>query len=94
MIANLHGLVGWPVAHRARRLARAFLDQTARADVVQRDLLLKRIARHADGRFGRDHHFREIRSAADFRRRVPVSGYDGHEPYMERRASAGAGGTG
>jgi hypothetical protein len=84
MIDHFHGLVGWPVAHRARRLARAFLDQTARADVVQRDLLLKRIARHAESRFGRDHHFREIRSAADFRRRVPVRGYDGHEPYMER----------
>ncbi len=50
---------------------------------VQRELLLRRIARHADSQFGRDHHFSEIRSPEDFRRRVPVGGYDRHEPYIE-----------
>ena len=82
---------------RARRLARAFLDQTRAADVVQRQVLLDQIVRNADSQFGRDHHFREIRTAADFRRHVPVSGYDRHEPYIERvrqgdiRALFGAG---
>ena len=44
-----------------------------------------RVARHADSQFGRDHHFGEIKSAADYPpRRVPVSGYDRHEPYIDR----------
>ena len=67
----------------ARRLARRSSTDRA-ADDVQRDLLLSRLARHADSQFGRDHHFAEIRTPADFRRRVPVRGYDGHEPYIDR----------
>jgi hypothetical protein len=46
--------------------------------------LLRRIARHADSQFGRDHFFGEIRTPEDFRRRVPIGGYDRHEPYIER----------
>jgi hypothetical protein len=77
-------LVGRPLLRRARRLAQDFLDQTRRADEVQRTLLMQRIARHADSQFGRDHHFREIRNAADFRRRVPIRSYDALEPYIDR----------
>src|SRR5512135_2862289 len=76
--------VGMPLVYRSRFLARTFLRQTARADEVQRALLLRRIARHADSQFGRDHHFDEIRTPADFRRRVPIRGYEGHEPYIDR----------
>lgn len=84
MLVQLRRLVGLPLAIKARRLARTFLDQTAKADEVQRSLLLSRIARNADSQFGRDHHFSEIRSAADFRRLVPIRGYEGHEPYIEK----------
>jgi len=75
---------GLPLIARSRALARDFLGQCADADLVQRDLLLSRIARHADSQFGRDHHFGEIKSIAGFRRRVPVSGYDRHEPYIDK----------
>ena len=64
--------------------AGASSTRPTRAGDVQRDLLLERIARHADSQFGRDHHFREIRTPADFRRRVPIGGYDRHEPYIDR----------
>jgi hypothetical protein len=84
MLSFLKRLIGRPVANRARRLARAFHDQTERAGDVQRELLLRRLARHADSQFGRDHHFSEIRTPADFRRRVPIGGYDRHEPYIDR----------
>src|SRR5579875_2254126 len=77
-------LIGSPVEIRARRLARAFLAQTGRTADVQRELLLSRVARHAESQFGRDHHFGEIRTPADFRRRVPIGGYDRHEPYIDR----------
>ena len=69
---------------RARGLARAFLGQTRHTPDVQRRLLLHQIARHADSQFGRDHHFGEIRTPDDFRRRVPIGNYDRHEPYIER----------
>ncbi len=84
MLGRVHSLVGLPIALKARRLAQTFFDETQRAGDVQRDLLLARVARHADSQFGRDHHFSEIRSAADFRRRVPIRGYEGHEPYIDR----------
>ncbi|MFI5458085.1 MAG: GH3 auxin-responsive promoter family protein [Isosphaerales bacterium] len=84
MLRILMRMMGRPVANRARHLARAFLDQTLSAGDVQRDLLMGRLARHAGSQFGRDHFFGEIRTPADFRRRVPISGYDRHEPYIDR----------
>lgn len=75
---------GLPLLNRSRGLARQFLSQTSCADEVQRNLLMSRIARHADSQFGRDHHFHEIRTPADFRRRVPIRGYDAMEPYIDR----------
>src|SRR5271166_5912779 len=84
MFKILLRMIGAPVAKRARRLAHDFLGQTLRAPDIQRELLLRRIAQHADSQFGRDHHFREIRTPADFRHRVPLGTYDRHLPYIER----------
>ncbi len=84
MLQTIKWFFGQPVVNRARRLARAFLDQTLHVPAVQRQLLLDQIARNADSQFGRDHHFREIRTPDDFRRQVPVSDYDRHEPYIDR----------
>jgi GH3 auxin-responsive promoter len=84
--------IGTPLVRRSRRLAEAFLDQTRNAGDVQRELLLSRIARHADSQFGRDHFLHEVRTPADFRKRVPIAGYDRHEPYIDRvrRGDTGA----
>jgi hypothetical protein len=84
MIQLLLKYGGIPLILRSRLLARDFLRQTERAGEVQRDRLLQLVARHAESQFGRDHHFSEIRSAADFRNRVPVRDYQGHEPYIAR----------
>jgi len=75
---------GLPFLAHSRGKARRFLAQCRDAGQVQRDLLLARVARHADSQFGRDHHFNEIRSEADFRRQVPIGGYDRHEPYIDQ----------
>ncbi len=84
MLWLIHKVAGFPVVRRARALAASFLDLTRRADEVQRDRLMALVRRHADSAFGRDHGFAEIRTPADFRRRVPVRGYEGHEPYIAR----------
>jgi len=55
-----------------------------RARDVQRRALLAKIRRHANSDFGRDHGFAQIKSVADFRRRVPVATYEDHHPYIER----------
>jgi hypothetical protein len=77
-------LVGIPIANHSRRLADSFMRLTERARAVQEARLLGLVRRNADSAFGRDHHFNEIRNVADFRRRVPIRGYDGHEPYLAR----------
>jgi GH3 auxin-responsive promoter len=84
MIKMLMRMIGAPVVRRARGLALDFLEQTRVAGDIQRNLLLSRLARHADSDFGRDHFLGEIRTPADFRKRVPIGGYDRHEPYIER----------
>lgn len=84
MLNHLRKLLGIPLTNRSRRLAAEFLDQTRHARDVQAARLRALVAGNAESQFGRDHHFQEIRDAADFRRRVPIRGYDGHEPYIER----------
>jgi hypothetical protein len=82
--ALLRKLVGKIVAFPLRRQLAAF-DRATQAPRETQEALLRRIlAYHADTDFGRDHHFRETRSLADFRRNVPVAGYDYVEPYMAR----------
>ncbi len=78
-------MFGAPVAWRARRLG----PELPRPDRHAGD----RSARPAPGHESRatptaslaaiiTSH--EIRSAADFRKRVPIGGYDRHEPYIDR----------
>jgi GH3 auxin-responsive promoter len=92
MLGIVMRALGAPIELRARALAQDFLKQTRNAAEVQRSLLLNRISRNADSRFGRDHHFHEIRTPADFRHRVPVAAYDRHEPYIDavRQGDTGA----
>jgi hypothetical protein len=84
MFNLVRNAIGRPLKRRYRALAETFLRLTASAGEVQRARLLELVARHADSQFGRDHHFAEIRSPEDFRRRVPIRGYEGHEPYIAR----------
>jgi hypothetical protein len=53
-----------------RRLSR--LDRSR----TQEDQLLRLVRRAASTRFGRDHGFAEVRSVADFQRRVPIRRYE------------------
>lgn len=84
MLRLTRKVAGLPLLAAARGLARDFLRRTAEADEVQRDLLRAHLERHADSDFGREHGFAAIRTPEDYRRRVPIRGYDGHEPYIAR----------
>src|SRR5262245_45207454 len=61
-----------------------FERDTQRCRQVQEDLLRRILTRQADTAFGRDHSFETIRTAADFRRQLPVAGYEYFEPYLAR----------
>lgn len=68
------------IRHRLRR----FLTDTTQAPQIQRQALLRKIARNASSDFGREFGFPSIRNVADFRRQVPILTYEDHHPYMVR----------
>lgn len=72
------------VALSVRRQLARFEAATCDPRPVQEALLRQVLAYHADTDFGRDHHFRSARTVADFRRQLPVAGYEYVEPYLER----------
>ncbi|MDP1797557.1 MAG: GH3 auxin-responsive promoter family protein, partial [Planctomycetaceae bacterium] len=73
----------WLVQRTARDLAR-YGRAIKRPRETQQQFLLDLVRREQDTGYGRDHHFAEIRTVADFRQRVPISTYTDLEPYIER----------
>jgi hypothetical protein len=67
-----------------RRKLAAFEKATHQPRQVQESLLKRILAFHADTTFGREHSFRGIQTTADFRRQLPISGYEYFEPYIAR----------
>ncbi|NOX58199.1 MAG: GH3 auxin-responsive promoter family protein [Planctomycetes bacterium] len=91
--ANLPGQHHMPLADRfrlafAKSHARRMLSRMFRATDNLREkqtaTLLKKIRRNASSEYGRDHGFADIKSDADFRRRVPITSYEDLEPYIEK----------
>jgi len=80
----LRRLIGYPSTRHARALARRFLDDTKRADQVQRRVLARLLERDAASDFARRHGLTTARDLETYRRRVPIRDYDGHEPDFAR----------
>ena len=72
------------VALPIRRQLAAFEAATCRPREVQEALLRRILSYQADTDFGRHHHFSSIHAVADFRRQIPIAGYEALEPYMVR----------
>jgi hypothetical protein len=60
------------------------VSDATKARSIQHQTLLAKIGRNATSQFGRDFGFSEIRSAAEFRARVPVLSYEEHRPYIAK----------
>jgi len=56
-------------------------------DAIQRALLSHYVRANSETTFGRRHRFAKIRSVEDFQAAVPIAGYDGHRPSIERLAA-------
>lgn len=69
-----------------RQIAR-FVRQCQNPEAVQNALLQKIVRTQANTAFGRDHHFHEIKTVADFRRNVPIGPYERLQPYIDRVAA-------
>ncbi|MFN0055367.1 MAG: GH3 auxin-responsive promoter family protein [Planctomycetales bacterium] len=69
------------IPYYARRFERFEKTLYGARDAQQR-WLLERVALCRETRFGRAHHFSEIRTMADFRQRVPIADYDDMAPYI------------
>lgn len=80
----LRTVVAKIAARPIRRQLAAFAAATERPREVQEQLLRRILAHHAGTDFGREHHFRDIRTPADFAHHVPVAGYEYFEPYLAR----------
>jgi hypothetical protein len=78
----------WPIAKLLRRPVLrhilAFEQATQNPREVQEALLRHILSHHAQTDFGRKHGFGSIRTPDDFRRQLPVAGYDYFEPYIAR----------
>jgi GH3 auxin-responsive promoter len=77
-------VVGKLVALPVRRRLNAFELATHDPQRVQDALLRDILSHHASTAFGRDHGFAAIQTLADFRRQLPVAGYDYFDPYISR----------
>src|SRR5437016_1093910 len=77
-------VLGRLLLRRIRRQLARFEEATTRPREVQEALLRRILAYHADTSFGREHGFAHIRTVADFRRQLPIAGYDYFEPYLAR----------
>jgi hypothetical protein len=61
-----------------------YLAATRNGRRIQQEVLHRLLSRNADSDFGRQHHFADIRTVADYQRQVPVSDYEYFRPYIKR----------
>ena len=80
----LRRVAGRVIAIPTRRRLALFEAATHRPREIQEALLRDILAHQAPTAFGRDHRFDGIGTLQDYRRQVPVAGYERVEPYMAR----------
>ena len=70
---------------------RKFVRDTERAGAVNRAVLHEILSANASTQYGRLHGFAAISRAEDYKQRVPLSGYQDFEPYIEEIAAGAEG---
>ncbi len=80
LLVRLGRAISYPIRAKLARFLRDCDDPEA----VQRERLFEILRKQAGTAFGRDHHFGDVRSVADFRRNVPWATYEYVSPYVDR----------
>ena len=68
----------------ANKIARDIRRWSLEAPSAQEKIFQQLIMGAKKTAFGKDHHFRKIKSYAAFKDLVPVRDYEGHRPYIDR----------
>jgi hypothetical protein len=68
-----------------------FVNRNRHIRQAQESLLLNFVGRNADTVFGRAHGFGEVRTRADYQRRVPIGNWDDFSPFVDRIVAGEAG---
>ena len=77
--------MGWSEIIDTARIEKALFDRSCANPGDSQAALLSRILdTNAQTRFGREHRFSEIRSADEFRSRVPVRSYEEFRPWIDQ----------
>lgn len=84
MLNLIFSMIGSFLARKVGQQRMAFHQATMRPRESQQAFLKELLAAHADSAFGKDHFFREIQTAADFQKRMPIAEYENFAPYIER----------
>ncbi|WP_404304605.1 GH3 auxin-responsive promoter family protein [Neorhodopirellula lusitana] len=73
----------WAYIQLQSLIVKRMLANTKRSQVIQQDVLRRKINLCADSRFGRDHGLSTVQNLADFRRQVPISDFNYVRPYVD-----------
>jgi hypothetical protein len=84
MWRHLRYLGGFPVRAKARRQLRQFLHLLHDCRNVQSRTLQQVLDLNRDSAFSRNHDLDKIQTVAEFRRAIPIAGYERALPYIER----------
>ncbi len=80
----LHKVAARVIVIPVRRRIAQFEAATDNPKAVQEAILRDILAEQAETGFGKDHRFASLKTVEDFRRVLPVAGYEAVEPYMAR----------
>ncbi len=80
-IMGIRSVLSRPLATWVVERQQAWMHQPGEA---QQRWFRRLVARGNHTQFGRDHHFSEIQTVADFRQAVPIREYESLKPYIER----------
>jgi hypothetical protein len=80
----LHKVAARVIAIPVRRRIAQFEAATADPQAVQEAILHDILVEQAETAFGRDYRFASLKTVEEFRRVLPVAGYEAVEPYMAR----------
>ncbi|MEO0934861.1 MAG: GH3 auxin-responsive promoter family protein, partial [Cyanobacteria bacterium J06641_2] len=71
----------------AARLSKAnFVRKTRKTAICQEEFLFSLLKTHQDTEFGKDNHFKDIKTVKQFQEAIPILTYSGYEKYVERIA--------
>jgi len=70
----------------AKRTKNNFVKKTRQVEAVQERFLRDLLRNHQATEFGQKYRFKEIRTAEQFRQRLPASSYSSYAPYCDRIA--------